>query len=429
MLRRESILTPQEPDLYAERSLYRWLALAAALLAWGFDGVEQGVYTLMTRSALKDLIPGAQPNEGDISFYFSLSMAMWLWGAAVGGVIFGRLGDRFGRVRSLLFAVLTYAVFTGLSALSTHWVHLAAFRFLGALGLGGTWPLSVALIVETWPERNRSVLAGTIGAAANVGFLIAATYSRFMLQFGATWRGVIGVGFVIGMASLPVIWLVPEPTKWKLSRARQEHSSLSDLFSPQYRRSIIVGSLLSTVVLLGSWGAFLWLATYVDKIAEGTAHAGTAKAVVSQWQACGQVAGGFIGGLLAGWMGNKRAWRLLCGATWISVMTLFGLTRQFDLRVCIMAFVAGVFVTAYYGWLPKYLPELFPIRIRASGQGFCYNVGRVLTGAGVLAGGSLARAFHGDYRRAAMTIATVYLVGLLVIIFAPETGGRLRAEA
>src|SRR5512137_1296543 len=119
-----------ERDPYAENPFYRWLALIAALLAWGFDGVEQGVYALMTRAALKDLIPGGQISEGDVSFYFSLSMAMWLWGAAVGGVWFGRMGDKYGRVRSLLFAVVTYSLFTGLSALSTHWVHLAAYRFL-----------------------------------------------------------------------------------------------------------------------------------------------------------------------------------------------------------------------------------------------------------------------------------------------------------
>ncbi|MBI4623490.1 MAG: MFS transporter [Verrucomicrobia bacterium] len=418
-------MTP-ERDIYLEKPFYRWLALAAALLAWGFDGVEQGVYALMTRAALKDLIPGG--GEGDIGFYFSLSMAMWLWGAAVGGVWFGRMGDQYGRVRMLLWAVLTYSLFTGLSAFSTHWTHLAAFRFLGALGLGGTWPLCVALVVETWPEKNRAVLAGAIGSAANVGYLIAATYSRAMLAHGASWRWVIGMGFVIGLLSLPVIWFVPEPTKWKQSRAKHARVSLRELFSPQYRRSVIVGSLLSTVALLGTWGSFLWLATYVDKIAEGTAQAGTAKAIVSQWQSIGQVAGGFMGGILAGWLGNKRSWLLLCGATWISVMALFGLTTEFDFRVGLLAMVAGLFVTAYFGWLPKYLPELFPTHIRATGQGFAYNIGRVLTGLGVLGAGVLAQAFHGDYRRAAMTMATVYLLGLIVIFFAPDTGGRMRPD-
>jgi SHS family sialic acid transporter-like MFS transporter len=417
-----------ERDLYAEKPFYKWLALAAALMAWGFDGVEQGVYALMTRAALKELIPGGVIKEGDIGFYFSLSMAMWLWGAAVGGVWFGRMGDKYGRVRSLLFAVVTYSIFTGLSALSTHWWHLAAYRFLGALGLGGTWPLCVALVVETWPEKNRAVLAGAIGSAANVGYLIAATYSRFMLEQGATWRWVIGMGFFIGLLSLPFIWFVPEPTKWKQSKAKHQKVPMSELFAPQYRRSVIVGSLLSTVALLGTWGSFLWLATYVDKIAEGTAQAGTAKAIVSQWQSIGQVTGGFMGGVLAGWLGNKRSWCLLCGATWVSVMALFGLTTQFDFKVGVMAMVAGFFVTAYFGWLPKYLPELFPTHIRATGQGFAYNIGRVLTGLGVLGTGSLAQAFGGDYRRAAMTMASVYLIGFVVIYFAPDTGGKMRSD-
>lgn len=417
-----------ERDIYLEKPFYRWLALAAALLAWGFDGVEQGVYALMTRAALKDLIPGA--TEGDVGFYFSLSMAMWLWGAAVGGVWFGRMGDQYGRVRILIYAVLTYSVFTGLSAMSQHWVHLAVCRFLGALGLGGTWPLCVALVVETWPERNRAVLAGAIGCAANVGFLIAATYSRAMLAHGSSWRWVIGMGFVIGLMSLPVIWFVPEPTKWRQSRAKHQNQkvSLRELFSPQYRRSVIVGSLLSTVALLGTWGSFLWLATYIDKIAEGTAHAGTAKAIVSQWQSIGQLTGGFMGGVLAGWLGNKRSWLMLCAATWISVMALFGLTTEFDFRVGVLAMVAGFFVTAYFGWLPKYLPELFPTHIRAMGQGFAFNIGRVLTGLGVLGAGFLTQFFQGDYRKAAMTMASVYLIGLAVIFFAPDTGGRMKSD-
>ncbi len=417
-----------ERDIYAEKPLYRWLALVAALLAWGFDGVEQGVFALMTRAALKELIPGGVPREGDIGFYFGLSMAMWLWGAAVGGVLFGRWGDQFGRVRALIGAVLTYSCFTGLAAVCTHWAQLAVFRFLGALGLGGTWPLCVALVVETWPEKNRAVLAGAIGASANVGYLIAATYSRFMLAHGATWRWVIGMGFVIGLLSLPVIWFVPEPTKWKQARAKQEKISLRDLFSPPYRRGTIVGSLLSTVALLGTWGAFLWLATFVDKLAEGTVHASTAKAIVSQWASVGQVIGSFLGGVLAGWLGNKVSWRLLCVAAWVAVMALFGLTREFGLQVCVMAFIGGTFVPAFFGWLPKYLPELFPTRIRATGQGFAYNIGRVLTGVGVLGAGWLAQVFHGDYRLAAMTIATVYLVGLFLIQFAPDTGGRLQVD-
>ncbi|HOW70956.1 MAG TPA: MFS transporter [Phycisphaerae bacterium] len=448
-------------DIYQTKPLYRYLALLAALMAWGFDGVEQGVYTIMTRDALKDLVPsvsplvqqasemkaqmnGAGPDargplveqlktttrkiDSTVGPFFSLSLAMWMWGAAAGGVLFGRMGDRWGRVRSMLVSVSLYASFTGLSALSTHWSHFITCRFIGAMGLGGTWPLCVALIVETWPEKHRAMLAGLIGAAANVGFFIAATYSKFMLKHDYEWRWVIGMGFFIAIISLPVIFLVPEPTQWKRSREKKERSRIGDLFTREYRRSTIVGSLLSTVALLGTWGAFLWVATYVDQITEGTPDQGRAKAAIAQWQSYGQMLGGFLGGLLAGWIGNKRSWCFLCLAAWASVVALFGLNRHYGLQMALMGALAGLFVTGFFGWLPKYLPELYPTRIRASGQGFSFNIGRVLTGFGVLGAGSLVSVFGGDYRWGAMTIATVYLLGLIVIAFAPDTGGKMLVE-
>lgn len=436
-------------DIYERSAFYRWLALIGGLLAWTFDGVEQGVYAIMTREALKDLIPsvqdlmqqvsalGAQNQEAaalilqadqTVSHYFSWALAMWLWGAALGGVLFGRWGDRHGRVRMLIFAVITYSVFTGLSALSQHWSHFLACRFLGAMGLGGAWPLSVALIVETWPDRYRSVLAGLMGAGANVGFFIAALYSRKMIGYGFDWRWVIGMGFVIGMSSILILIFIPEPTKWVLSKAKKQKSRLADLFSPRYRRSTIVGSLLSTVALLGTWGSFLWLATYVDQIAEGTEYQGTARSIVAQWQSYGQIFGGFMGGILAGLMGNKLSWSFLCITAWASVFALFGLNDTFGYQVLWMGAFAGLFVTAFFGWLPKYLPELYPTRIRASGQGFSFNIGRVLAGFGVLGTGALVDFFGGKYQYGAMAMSCIYLLGLVVIIFAPNTGGQMVSD-
>ncbi|MGB9626120.1 MAG: MFS transporter, partial [Phycisphaerae bacterium] len=172
----------------------------------------------------------------------------------------------------------------------------------------------------------------------------------------------------------------------------------------------------------------LWLATYVDQITEGTPFQGSGKARVSEWQSYGQVIGGFLGGLLAGRLGNRGSWRLLCVAAWATVFALFAFNTHFSARMVVMGALAGVFVSAFFGWLPKFLPELYPTRIRASGQGFCYNIGRVLTGFGVLGTGWLVGAFGGDYRKGVLTIATVYLLGLVVILFAPDTGGRMPAE-
>jgi MFS transporter, SHS family, sialic acid transporter len=341
--------------------------------------------------------------------------------------LFGRLGDRFGRVRALGIAVLTYSVFTGLSALSTHWTHLMVCRFCGAVGLGGTWGLCVALIVETWPERLRPLLAGSVGAAANFGFLLAATYSKIMRQHDYHWRSIIAVGAVMGLSSLPIILCVPEPTQWRQSRQKRERSSFADLFTREYRRGTIVGSLLSTVALLGTWGSFLWLSTYMDQIAEGTAYAKNAGSLVSQYSSIGQIAGGFLGGVIAGVLGNRKSWCVLCVGAFVSVFALFGLNTAFNTQAIVMAIIAGFFVTGFFGWLPKFLPELFPVRIRASGQGFAYNVGRILTGIGAIITGMLGYAL--DYRRGAMVMSSIYLLGLVIIWFAPDTRGKMIADA
>lgn len=132
--------------------------------------------------------------------------------------------------------------------------------------------------------------------------------------------------------------------------------------------------------------------------------------------------------MLAGWLGNKRAWVILCITAWASVTAMFGLTHEFSFQLVGLGTIAGFFVTGFFGWLPKFLPELYPTRIRATGQGFAYNIGRVLTGAGVLIAGGLVNLFHGDYRPAAMTIASVYLLGLVIIAFAPDTRGKMISD-
>jgi MFS family permease len=236
------------------------------------------------------------------------------------------------------------------------------------------------------------------------------------------------MGFFIGMSSLVVIAFVPETTKYMRAKEKARRARLRDLFSRPYRRATIVGSLLSTVGLLGTWGSFLWLATYVDQIAEGTDFATTARGSISQWQSYGQILGGFLGGLLASWIGTRRSWCLLCIMAWASVLALFGLNTTFGYQMIIMGFTAGIFVTAFFGWLPKFLPELYPTHIRASGQGFAFNIGRVLAGIGVLGAGALVGVFQGNYQKGAMVMASIYAVGLIVIWFAPDTGGKMRPD-
>src|SRR3954469_5358567 len=164
----------------------QWLTLAAALLGWSFDGFEMGVFPIVARPALRDLL-GGTPAEEIVRQWNAVLAATFLFGAAVGGWLFGWIGDRVGRVRAMVASVLTYALLTGVSAAAQSAWQLAGLRFLAALGMGGERALGVALVMETWPARYRPVLAGLIGAAANLGYTVVAAVALVLNPEGQ-WR-------------------------------------------------------------------------------------------------------------------------------------------------------------------------------------------------------------------------------------------------
>src|SRR6478735_6294298 len=162
------------------------LTLLAAFLGWMFDGMEMGIFPIVARPALKEMSPlgmGGAELEAFIGFWMGWATALFLWGAAIGGIIFGWLGDRVGRVRAMSLSILCYSLFTGLSYFAAQPWHLPAFRFIAALGMGGEWALGVALVMEVWPKKHRPMLAGVIGASANVGFALIALVGLGLNEF------------------------------------------------------------------------------------------------------------------------------------------------------------------------------------------------------------------------------------------------------
>ena len=168
----------------------RWMALVAALLGWMFDGFEIGMFPLVGRPALTELLGPA--STADVNGWFGVIMAVFLVGAATGGVVFGWLGDRIGRVRAMSLSILTYALFTGACGFATAAWHVAVLRFIASLGMGGEWSLGVALVNETWPERSRGGIAGAIGAASNVGIALVPVVSMLLGTLVTGVRAALG---------------------------------------------------------------------------------------------------------------------------------------------------------------------------------------------------------------------------------------------
>ena len=412
---------------------YQWLVLFVAWLGWVFDSMDSTIYARVLQPALHDLLraPGGGPVTAEVIGWFGgIIFSIFLIGWAIGGVLFGVLADYLGRTRALVFTILIYAVFTGLAALSQNWWELALFRFLTALGIGGEWAAGAALVAEVWPEDKRTKAAGLLQSAWAAGFIIAAILTLLLRHY--SWRIIFVVGVAPALVAFLVRLWVKEPERWVKARAEERQaggarpSKLAELFSPGLLRATLVGSGLAFVAVFGLWGATNWTPTLIRALpdlkgmsaSELTSRVSYATILLN----VGALAGYLSFGPLADRVGRRRVFALMCLGSLVMLPVTF-LTPRTYAQVLLLLPLLGFFNNGIFGGFPIYLPELYPTRIRATGAGFCFNIGRVLAASGPFVTGYLIAAL-GGFGPAASTVALIYLVGLLILPFAPETKGQ-----
>lgn len=402
----------------------QYMALLAAFLGWMFDGLEMGLFPLVARPALLDLM-GPGSTEGA---WMGWITAGFLVGAAAGGLLFGWLGDRVGRVKAMVWSVLTYAIFSGLCGFAQAPWQLAVLRFLAALGMGGEWSLGVALVMEIWPSKSRPMLAGLIGAASNVGFLLIALIGLSIAQLigpgNSSWRMLMFVGATPALLTFFVRIFVPESERWQHAAARAPAARIGEIFAPGILKTTLLGTGLGGMALIGTWASIQWVTPWSHRMAQGTEYADTAASYTQISLAIGAIVGTLLAAYCAEWFSRRLSYFVLCLLSLAVCGVLFRTQTEFGLGFLLVAGLAGCVTASFYGWLPLYLPELFPTRIRATGQGFAFNFGRVLAAIGALQSGWLLDRFDRDYARMGSIMSLVYIVGLVLIWFCPETKGR-----
>lgn len=396
------------------------MVLIAAFLGWLFDGFEIGLFPIVARPGLLSMLPNG--TDAQVGPWMAKITACFLLGAAAGGMVFGWLGDRIGRVRALSASILTYSLFTGVGYFAQVPWHLGGSRFLAALGMGGEWALGVALVMECWPEKWRPLLAGFIGAAANCGFLLVGVVAKFAPVTTDSWRWMFLVGAGPAVLVFFILLFVPESERWKRSVATVAARPIRELISTGLMPRALLGVALASVALIGTWGSVTWVPLWTDKLA-GPANPG-AKADAQMLQAFGAIIGSLIAPLAGAVLGRRVTYFLLCLGSLLICGFLFRTVSQFGTVFMVCCFLVSAATASFYGWFPLYLPELFPTRIRATAQGMCYNLGRVFAAAGALAQGGLVAHFQGHYERAGALVTLVYLLGMAIIWFAPETKNR-----
>lgn len=411
----------------------RWLVLGAAFLAWAFAGQAISLYILIHRQLvagmLAPILDGAPLDEKVVTRWFAWFQAAFLFGAAAGGWLLGWLGDRFGRARSLACSVLCYSLFTFAAYFATTLEQHLVLRFLASLGIGGTWPAAVALVSEAWPEASRPLLAGLLGAAANFGFVFLGGLAYIFPVTDTAWRWTLLVGSAPCLIGFLTLFVVPESPRWQAAvSAVVRTGPLREVFSPPLLGCTLLGIGLGAIPVVGTAANANWLIPWSDQAAQQTRKAGDpqskagdprSKALTQMARSGGAIIGSFFGGLIASLVGRRLTYFLISlGAFGLSCL-LFGRLNPLHAWFYPCTILMGLVGVTYFGWLPLFLPELFPTRVRATGAGISFNTGRVVAGAVVLSTGLLVQLLGGDYARIGLWSGLIYVVGMGLIWLAP----------
>jgi MFS family permease len=402
----------------------RMAVLVAAFLGLVFDGIELGLMPVASLSVTKSLL-GSEYTELLGGQWFAYFTAALMLGAAIGGSLLGNLGDRIGRARAMGVSILFYSAFAGLGAFVSTCEQMLVLRFMVGLGVGGMWPNGVALVAECWPNASRPTVSGILGAGINFGILLLSQVGRFSPITPDSWRWIFALAAAPAVLSVVVLATLPESPKWLASRRadKKPPPPLRVLFRGDLLRPTLVGILLAAIPLVGAWAGSKWMIPWADKVG-GTTHPGY-KATTQQWWAIGATLGSFLGAPLAAGIGRRLSYVLISVGATALTWAMFRMTEPLEPSFLPIVFAQGLVATLFFGWLPLYLPELFPTHVRATGAGLSMNIGRFATAGGVLAAGGLFSWFGGEYSSIGAACSLIYALGLLVIIWAPKTRERV----
>ena len=403
----------------------RVAVLAAAFAGLVFDGIELGLMPVASLSVTKSLLADEFTDALGGQWFAWFTAALML-GAAIGGSLLGNLGDRIGRARAMGVSILFYSLFAGLGMFVRTCEEMLVLRFLVGLGVGGMWPNGVALVAECWPDKSRPTVSGILGAGINVGILLLSQIGRLYPITADSWRWIFGLAAVPMILGILVLIALPESPKWLASRGttQQPAPPISLLFQGGLLRPTLVGILLASVPLVGAWAGSKWMIPWADHVA-GTVEPDY-KSTTQFWWAIGATIGSFLGAPFAAAVGRRLSYVLISlGATSLT-WAMFQWTAPLQPSFLPIVFAQGLVATLFFGWLPLYLPELFPTHVRATGAGVSMNIGRFATAGGVLAAGGLFTSLGGEYSAIGAACSLIYALGIVVILWAPKTDDHLR---
>ena len=436
-------LNPQDVPWYRTLSKKHWLILLATNLGWMFDGFENYALILTAGSAFKQLLDPSLFSS--IPFYIGSIIAINLFGWGVGGVVGGILADYIGRKKMMIISILAYSIMTGLSSFAWDFWSFAILRFLVGVAVGSEWATGSSMMAELWPDNARGKGAGLMQCGLGLGFFIASVTWLYVSPMGPdAWRYMYLIGVLPALLTLWIRRTIPESELWEdVNKKRiaainlqkngnelnDDQSKLAkftlvDLFTDKsLRKQTIVIFLMSLTTTVGFWGISTWVPPFIASIA------GSSGKLAPQWASyagmaytAGSVTGYIAFGFLADKFGRKPVTIIFFLISLIMTPVFFFLTKDLT-WLLMLAFITAAFANGQYTWMPVWIPELYPTRIRATALAFAFNAPRFIAFLGPLLAGSMIVAF-GGFGKAAMVLASIYILGILVTPMLRETKGQ-----
>jgi MFS family permease len=428
-----------------------------ASLAWLFDCLGQQAFIIARNPAVSYLMPPATAPES-LKEWGGYMTSIFVVGWATGGLIFGAMGDRIGRARTLAITILLYGLCTGLSGFSASMVDFGIYRFAAGLGVGGVFGLAVALCADSLPDQARSPALGLLQALSAVGNIIAGIaaivlgyWQSLYPQSGQAWRLLFFLSAVPPLICVFFQFKLKEPEKWVIARAKGKATGVrfgsyaSLLGEARWRKPALFGMLLCVAGVVGLWGIGFFspeLVNYIIGNALAAQHVPAAQIPGKRLMWVGltmivQNTGSFFGMLaftrLAQNYGRKKIFALSALCAFASTVVVFKFLAQ-PWQIFVLCPVMGFFQLALFAGFAIYLPELFPLRLRSTGTSFCYNVGRFVAASGPFTLGVLQLHLSQSartsaekmdaFRNACCWVSLIYLLALLALPFLPETKGQ-----
>jgi len=402
---------------------YHWLMFFICFTATLFAGTISTLMSVYLPVAVKDLLGEKTPEElNNISSYIN---AIFIFGGAFGGFISGIISDKAGRKTAVIISIACYGISTILTGYMSGWEAVVICRFFSGFGLGGVLVTTTTLMMEEWPLKSRAIFIGILSIAIPVGIFSAGVIDYFV----SSWRQGFLVGIIPVVIAIVSTWLLRESAKWKYNRQEVVRASVKEtsIFSVAHVTDLVVGSLIFGTMLIGLWAIFSWLPTWVNTLiteGDGQKERGLSMMMLGM--------GGLTGGFLSGWLTNaiglRRSMLLCFFVSAVVSVILFKTNTSFSPVIYVAIEILALFFGASQGVLSVYIPNLFPVSIRGTATGFCFNAGRIFTATAVLFVGILVKEL-GGYGNSLFIFSSVFIIGLIVTFFTRDKAQRFQDEA